>query len=481
METFEADQRPQGTYKAADMLQALARQVARSTSKGEAGKPVLKHQKFNRFGKFALLKLMKTFKQQQDAPAAAAAACRPPKSMPGAVLVPNHPYQKQSVTVTSLQATESLYGQAGEVIEVWTTPQNPRGVLTLSRGLVETWHVSYVPVEQVALTADLTSSHALPATNQIVYPAFVAFSAAQKDFLSSIHKLLIGNNTPNTLQLFAGQVGGAGTLTEINSLEASLLDLRLRVPVDSSHQAQVALVMAMCRTLLPDDTEASLTELLQPTKDTLARVLNFWMPVHAPSHFTVLHGTRASLEDQWSLVHFDSLEGRHERTKLAVQRLVARLGLLEEGSLIEDLSLPALPVQTDGWSCGLHAQRYIEVTRRIAAKEIPQPIQPITVVRDFANQLILKVRAFCKYERSVGVPGAKPGAAAKGKAKPKPKPAAKPVSKAPLASFEDALAAAMHCTKCRVRTRGPMLGTKGCKHCMGQFFADVQVKFSKGL
>ncbi len=140
--------------------------------------------------------------------------------------------------------------------------------------------------------------------------------------------------------------------------------------------------------------------------------------------------------------------------------------------------------QTDGWSCGYHAARILEVKRRQLRGEQLTRVLGIAAYQYHNKDLVLKLQALQAKYKGVPWPPKKPegkegpennedkkdakdqGPGDKGEAGKRDE-AGKNDSELVKGSLAEALAKASKCTSCKPRKTGPFAGKKGCLKCMG--------------
>jgi hypothetical protein len=243
-----------------------------------------------------------------------------------------------------------------------------------------------------------------------------------------------------------------GRSLEASTLHAGCLELqtRMRLPdwVIISPSASVSL---STHEAAQDFTRGTNKEQFQKLLDEIAASTTVSVPVWASGHYTYLHAEKSSLVPSWQLVYTDSLPGEAVSCYQAATSVAKRLGLLEPAGQLPH-STPGQ--QRDGWSCGLWVLQEMEARVRARRKEVLGKPPCIQQIQGRLNEFILKLK-----------PPATPDPKAKAKAKAQAK--AQPVAHA---SLEEALQAALGCSKCRTTK----LGQKGCQKCMGDWFHQIR-------
>ena len=121
--------------------------------------------------------------------------------------------------------------------------------------------------------------------------------------------------------------------------------------------------------------------------------------------------------------------------------------------------------QEDGWTCGLWTARWVERSLRELRGE--GRLRPASI-----KDAMVRGNEFIKKIKDAGIkPKAKAKPEAKAPAKPKVYKSVEPV----FETLEQALKAALTCTKCLPTKHG----TKGCRACMGECFEQIRQKGSK--
>ena len=171
-----------------------------------------------------------------------------------------------------------------------------------------------------------------------------------------------------------------------------------------------------------------------------------------PRHYTYLEFLKNA--ETWQISYKDSLKTASESALATAARIMNNIGLKQDAPLKPSNVF----YQEDGWSCGLWALKFVEAAVR---KHLGEPRIPDASIAD-ATVFINKFINFIKNDTGK----------AKAKAKPKATGKLQPYTEVTHKTFEDALAAALLCTKCEPTK----LGTKGCSQCMGKWFEEIRVK-----
>ena len=183
-------------------------------------------------------------------------------------------------------------------------------------------------------------------------------------------------------------------------------------------------------------------------KARVARSRLFQMVVVASNHYVFLQGSRPTTSCPFDVLYYDALPTQLPGCRAASEKLARMLGLLASDGVLPE-SEPGC--QRDGWSCGLWClQEQEHQIRKVWRNEPISSKVPIAKVLHRLNEWIEKVS---------------PAAKALLQAKPKASKQASPLT------YEDAVQAALTCSKCNVNKT---LGTKGCSLCMGMFFQPMR-------
>ena len=248
------------------------------------------------------------------------------------------------------------------------------------------------------------------------------------------------------------------------------------------------------------DDQVFLQEAFQEPKTVVQMVV--WGPNHFGSlQFQVaappVHWVEAYEPPRvWHCQFYDPLPGGQEGLTGVCQRLFQHV---KEVTNLQGDALPAPAVpqgwfQKDGWSCGYHSARYLEVQRRLLRGERPAPVPSM----DFyiaKNKVVVEQlqRLQCELKgikwplpqqgEDQGPSTQKGPGDAKGpgheegpgdqKGPPDPKPRRR---RTEPASLEEALAMAEACGSCRPRRSGPHANQKGCAKCMGSWFESMRTR-----
>jgi hypothetical protein len=193
--------------------------------------------------------------------------------------------------------------------------------------------------------------------------------------------------------------------------------------------------------------------LLQTTKH-----LFFLLWSEPPRHYTYLYVRNREGEPR-HIEFKDSLPG--EAARRAATNLLKNLELIGPE---EQAPLPSNTTrQADGWSCGLWASRWVERQLRENRGEARSPPPSLGEFRTRANEFIDKIKTAKEHQAVVDVD--------------KQRMAPRPTHEPEHGSLEDALEAALLCSKC-LPTKA---GTKGCRVCMGEYFEHIRQRRARGL
>jgi hypothetical protein len=176
-----------------------------------------------------------------------------------------------------------------------------------------------------------------------------------------------------------------------------------------------------------------------------------------PSHYSYLYVK--NVEGQPRHIEYkDSLPG--EAARAVATRTLRNLKLIEPH---EEAPQPSNKSrQSDGWSCGLWASRWIERQLRENRGEARMVPTSFADMKNRTNEFIAKLKE-AKEPKLESKTAAKEATARK-------------THEPTHASFEAALAAAWSCTKC-LPTKA---ATKGCRACMGEHFESIRQRKAKG-
>ena len=186
---------------------------------------------------------------------------------------------------------------------------------------------------------------------------------------------------------------------------------------------------------------------------------HIYIVVHseAPSHYTLVE-VHKHQHAKPTIEFRDSLKTPPDTARQAATRVLRRLELIDEA---EECPMPCNEAfQSDGWSCGIWAARWLERSLRELRGEARVRPASIKDIRVRGNEFINKLKDY----------------ASKPEPKKKPEPKAKAAkeyktNEPKFDCLEDAREAAHLCTKC-LYTK---VGTKGCRACMGEWFEEVRL------
>ena len=152
-------------------------------------------------------------------------------------------------------------------------------------------------------------------------------------------------------------------------------------------------------------------------------------------------------------------------TSIAVGNFEAAKTILRKLGLGLDVAAPEPSnnhYQSDGWSCGFHVVKWIELDLRQWRGEPRLGAPSIGDLTVRTNHFITKIK-----DVFVTLPLAAPKPACKPKT-------SKPTAEPQWATLEEALDAGLKCSKC-LRTKQ---GAKGCRACMRAWFEHIRMKAS---
>ena len=355
------------------------------------------------------------------------------------------PWLQQKVRIMSATSHPTMLGFVGQVVAHWqgedeTEPD--QGTLTLmlegasGKGVFQI----HLPVAEVCRCDQLPEHVPMgpPKLNLRPYPPQTRYAFCQE----------LGVSPGDAgLEPLPDQAMSEGT-----SIHAAQLELRLRLPCDGLHQLPPAAVEVVswpafdARALSPGD-QKEYSENLQK----LSQALLVLAPVHTenPQHWTLLSARRQSRDQPWQLQYEDSLPAQTDVGYQAATRVARRLCLLPEG---QDLPKSLPGDQKDGWSCGLFVLQKSEIQIRRFRGELPSVPPSIPQIRQRVNVWIQKLHEAVQ-------PKFPPKAPANARKRPPP------------ATFDEALARGIECTKCRPSKLQPV---KGCSACMGDWFEEIR-------
>jgi hypothetical protein len=233
---------------------------------------------------------------------------------------------------------------------------------------------------------------------------------------------------------------------ELGTVHAILAELEVRVQPENTLLVPPSVALA-CYEGVPEDHGGEVATFLV----SLAEHQHIYVVLQSegPSHYTLLHIER--MEGHEVRIEFrDSLKSNPATARAAATRFLRGANFIKAPAEAPEAINETH--QTDGWSCGLWATRWIERSLREHRGERRQPPPRIRLVCDRTNEFIGKLRV----------------AGDLAKAKGKILKADEPKHD----SFEHALAAGHACTKC-IQTKA---GTKGCRACMGDWFEEIRLK-----
>jgi hypothetical protein len=199
--------------------------------------------------------------------------------------------------------------------------------------------------------------------------------------------------------------------------------------------------------------ETAMTKLqLQTTKHVF-----YLLWSDGPRHYTYLYVR--SIEGEPRHIEFkDSCP--NDAARLAATKLLRNLELI---GIEEQAPAPSNTLrQTDCWSCGLWASRWVERQIRDNSGESRLPPLSIGEMTSRANEFISKIKQ---------ASGPEAGEKKRGKGKLEIEKA-RSTHEPDFKTFEEAEAGAFLCSKC-LPTRN---GTKGCRSCMGEWFEQVRLR-----
>ena len=265
-----------------------------------------------------------------------------------------------------------------------------------------------------------------------------------------------------------------GSTVELGTIMAMLVELieRLQPPEDTMLiEPTVSSIWA--RHGLEGQVGVNAVEMQYVEKVKAARHLYIIVQSENPPHYTLVEVHKNEENAPPTIEFRESLQDPPPSPPAMVERILRKLGIVGE-----DWRCPPRcnsSSQTDPWSCGLWATRYIERSlreRRGEGRSVPASISDMT---SRANEFISKIKKAGQedLERQ-----AKAKAKAKSKAKAKAKAQAEADERARVQvepvfeTLEEALEAAKLCKKC-LPTK---FGTKGCRACMGEFFEQIRLK-----
>ena len=255
-----------------------------------------------------------------------------------------------------------------------------------------------------------------------------------------------------------------GSLTlEVGTVEALMTEVQIRV---GSPEGSVLIPPTQALSIARDGLDAvNPSEEEARWAESVRAATRLYIIVHSenPSHFTYLEVAKNEAFDH-TIVFKDSLPNPPETARAAARAILARLELVPES--FEGPSRSNKAFQTDGWSCGLWATRWLERSLREArgeARRIPSTLKDIaTRGNEFIDKLKTASSASLESRRK----------RAREKAEPKAEPKQRQKFEPTFKTLEEALEAAKHCKKC-LCTRAM---TKGCRACMGEHFEQIRQK-----
>ena len=197
-----------------------------------------------------------------------------------------------------------------------------------------------------------------------------------------------------------------------------------------------------------------------------------YFTIWAEMHYTYLKAERSvapgSPAHGYRFTYMDSLKPPVAATVEAASNVLRNLGFLAEDAAVPEPSNHSF--QNDGWSCGLHVVKWIELDLRRRRGEPRLPDPTVDDLRKRTNNFIAKIKgaaATSSDRRQEMKPHTAPtgeGGAAEALSVMEPK----------WDNLEDALEAAQDCQRC-IATK---FATKGCRACMGEFFEEIRQKAS---
>ena len=407
------------------------------------------------------------------------------------------------VLLTSLAAGPEAWGCSGMIKKVCQAEgQEPQYWLMLdgAKGSVQCLHA---PASWCTLAAELPAHPTAPA------PLTMDLRLrGTKAFLQTARARVLGSNHPSSIELCK-----PNQYAEINELTCLLEEVVARVPAPPTCSFFGPF---QCRAWDQPELDAEATSLLrdafeQPKTDVQ-------MVAWGPNHFGCLTfqvgpppadwAQAYEPPRQWQCQFYDPLPGGHEGLTAVCRRLFQHVKAVAnlQGDALPAATVPQGWLQKDGWSCGYHSTRYLEVQRRLLRGELPAPIPSMEAFLAKNNAIVQQLQKLqCEF-KGVPWPLGKPGpdhaegedeedpGDQKGpgdgdqepgdhkgpghkKGPPCPKP---PPLPAEPASLDDAMARALVCSKCKPRKRGDYAGQKGCTKCMGSWFQSMRTNKPAG-
>jgi hypothetical protein len=351
-------------------------------------------------------------------------------------LVPEHKWLKKQVRVVAEVQNEGRCGEVTAVYRFFETDDEDE----------ETFEVHVFSTTGV-FTARLADVEEDKPGKREPTSFKLDFRRIKANKRAALKRLLEGED--ENLELIA-----KGTLIEQSTVAAILTEMEMRLDPKETSIIKPSITTPWTLHEIDYDAggEMAVSKLqLQTTKHVF-----YLLWSDAPRHYTYLYVR--SIEGEPRHIEFkDSCP--NEAARLAATKLLRNLELI---GIEEQAPAPSNRInQSDAWSCGLWASRWVERQIRENLGEPRLPPLSIGEMSSRANEFISKIKQASGPEAGEKKPG-------KGKLEiGKPRPTHEPE----FLTFEAAEAGAFLCTKC-LPTR---TGTKGCRACMGEWFQQVRL------
>ena len=365
--------------------------------------------------------------------------------------VQNSPWLQKMVRVVGNEAGQDMVGRVGLVHRVYT------------RGGEEWARVTEVTLDGGTNQFDVPTKSLVDAEyDSKVHPIPVTLNwnklkgAKRADVISKLQ----ADKHPDNLEAVL-----PGKPIEHMTIKAALYELEYRFQDANVVMVHPDVTASLGQSgPLPEDAGGEMAAFIRSIKTAACTYFTIW----AENHYTYLKVERSEIPGSpahgYQFTYMDSNHPTIVPTQEAASNVLRNLGFLAVDAVAPKPS--NCTFQSDGWSCGLHVIKWIEIDLRSRRGEPRLPDPSIEDLKKRTNYFIAKIKGYVQQ-------GMRPHTAPTGKGDAAAA-SSRDVIEPKFDKFEDALDAAQSCQRCIATS----YGTKGCRLCMGDFFECIRMKAS---